>query len=127
MGDDETDVMTDLRCEIEEDHPGLHAAAVRLLDSSPPETVWTQWADWRDPATVLVLRDCAEGGGKPVGYDDWCTLFTGHPGTCSFELTDPEHEEFLANNPAYRHLFERERPSGSVVDLDARPEDSPAD
>ncbi|MCX4661115.1 hypothetical protein [Streptomyces uncialis] len=119
--------MTDLRCEIEEDHPGLHAAAVRLLDNCPPETVWTQWADWRDPQTVLVMRDCADGDGRLPGNDDWCTLFAGHPGTCSFDLVDPEHEEFLAANPAYRHLFERERPQGAVTDLRPRPEDSPAD
>lgn len=116
LGDDETDVVTDLRCEIEEDHPGLHAAAVRLLDSSPPESVWTQWADWRDPRTVLVLRDCAEGNGKPVGRDDWCTLFTGHPGACSCGLLDPEHEKFLAAHPAYRHLFERDGPEGFLAD-----------
>ncbi|MEU0689399.1 hypothetical protein [Streptomyces uncialis] len=120
--------MTELRCEMEEEHAGLHVAAVRLLDNSPPETVWTQWADWRDPQTVLVLRDCADGDGRPSsGDDDWCTLFADHPGNCSFDLVDPEHEEFLAANPAYRHLFERGRPSGSAADLDARPKDSPTD
>ncbi|MFJ7422834.1 hypothetical protein ACIQXD_30155 [Streptomyces uncialis] len=127
LGDDETDVMTDLRCEVEEDHPGLHAAAVRLLDSLPPETVWTQWTDWRDPVSVLVLRDCADGDGRPSSGDDWCTLFAGHPGTCSFELTDPEHEEFLAANPAYRYLFEREGLRGESADPGPYPEGSPAD
>lgn len=105
LGDDEADVLTELRCEIEEDHHGLHAAAVRLLGDCPPETVWTQWADWRDPEAVLVLRDCSQGDGPP-GEDDWCTLFVGHPGACSYRLADPEHEEFLAANPTYRHLYE---------------------
>ncbi|MFD4832671.1 hypothetical protein ACFWPV_22845 [Streptomyces uncialis] len=118
---------TDLHCEIEEDHVGLHAAAVRLLNNSPPRTVWTQWVDWRDPEVVVVLPDCPEVDGGPPGKDDRCTLFAGHPGTCSFDLVDPEHEEFLAANPAYRHLFERERPQGAVTDLRPRPEDSPAD
>ncbi|MFD8935400.1 hypothetical protein ACFV0R_09095 [Streptomyces sp. NPDC059578] len=109
FGDGEIDVMTDLRCELEADHRGHHADAVRLLDGSPPETLWTQWTDWRVPVKVLVLRDCARVGGEdPRGGDDACTLFADHPGTCSFDLFDPEHERFLAAHPAYRYLFARE-------------------
>lgn len=123
--DREVDVMTDLRCEIGTGHPGRHCGAVRLLDVSPPGTVWTQWADWSDPDTVLVLPDCLKGNGEPPGLDDACTLFMGHPGMCSFDLFDPDHEAFLEANPAFRYLFERgsapEQPPGT----DDQTKDSP--
>ncbi|MFE9659643.1 hypothetical protein [Streptomyces sp. NPDC005955] len=105
VDDESIDVMTDLRCEVEKDHPGLHAAVVRLLYGSRPETVWTQWVDWRAPAGVLVLGDCPGERRVPSGRDDWCGLFVDHPGRCSFDLVDPEHEAFMAANPAYRRLF----------------------
>ncbi|MFD5552739.1 hypothetical protein ACFWIA_02735 [Streptomyces sp. NPDC127068] len=111
------EVMTHPRCELEDDHRGLHAAAVRFLDMEPPKTVWAQWADGRDPESVVVLRDCARGNGAPPGADDRCTLYVDHPGTCSFDLLDPEHEHLMATNGAYRRMFER----GRVSD----PEDSP--
>ncbi|MFD5557030.1 hypothetical protein ACFWIA_24720 [Streptomyces sp. NPDC127068] len=105
VGDEPVDVMTDLRCEVEKDHPALHAGVVRLLYGSRPETVWTQWVDWRAPARVLVLGDCPGERRVPSGRDDWCGLFVDHPGRCSFDLVDPEHEAFMAANPAYRRLF----------------------
>lgn len=105
--DRDADVNTELRCEIGTGHPGRHADAVRLLYHSSPSTVWAQWSDGGAPQSVIILPDCLEHNGEPPGKDDACCLFVGHPGACSFDLFDPEHEAFLSANPAYWYLYRR--------------------
>ncbi|MFI1017911.1 hypothetical protein [Streptomyces sp. NPDC020965] len=99
------DVMTGLRCELQQHHTGPHFAIVRLLYAFRPDAVWTRWTDGHDPETVLVLPDCPRDTGTPPDPDDHCTLFLHHPGRCSFTLTDPERQRLLHDHPHQQRLF----------------------
>ncbi|MFJ6569961.1 hypothetical protein ACIQNU_21320 [Streptomyces sp. NPDC091292] len=61
------------------------------------------WSDGCEPGWFAVLPDCPADNGRPIPYDEACTLFSRHPGGHSFELDDPEADS-VRETAEYRLL-----------------------
>ncbi|MEU9603218.1 hypothetical protein [Streptomyces sp. NPDC048057] len=96
-------IVTGLRCALEEHDTGPHFDLVRELDDRSDgdddraSGIWARWKSGIEPSCVTILQDCSIHNGKPGGANDACTLFAGHLGGHSHEFTDPEYEAALAS------------------------------
>ncbi|MGW1977454.1 hypothetical protein [Streptomyces sp. NPDC001889] len=91
------EVVTRLRCGLEEHPDGPHFDLVRELDDASRGEVWTWWDEGRSPEAVGLLPDCPADNGEAAGANDACALFDGHFGAHSFAFVDPEYEAVLAS------------------------------
>ncbi|MGW6455946.1 hypothetical protein ACWF94_08455 [Streptomyces sp. NPDC055078] len=97
------EVVTGLRCAMEEHADGPHFDLVHELKDAGRGEVWVRWESGCEPECVAVLPDCPADNGKPDGENDACTLFSEHPGGHSFAFCDPEYDAILAS-PEYDRL-----------------------
>ncbi|MEU5977156.1 hypothetical protein [Streptomyces sp. NPDC047315] len=107
-------IVTGLRCALEEHDTGSHFDLVRELDDGEGSGIWARWKSGIEPSAVTIQQDCPIHNGKPGAANDACTLFAGHSGGHSHEFTDPEYEAALASPEFVRMSAEFEGPAGPV-------------
>jgi hypothetical protein len=83
-GADPGDVESTLRCVLQSHVASDHQALVRELADSKDGSLWTAWSEGQDPAELSVRSGCAARRA-----DEACCSFADHPGSHTYELTDP--------------------------------------
>ncbi|MFH8614200.1 hypothetical protein ACH4E8_03865 [Streptomyces sp. NPDC017979] len=99
-------IVTGLRCALEEHDDGPHFDLVRELDDHDGDGsggIWAHWENGIEPSCVKIRQDCSMDNGEPGAANDACTLFAEHPGGHSHEFSDPEYEAVLTD-PEFVHL-----------------------
>jgi hypothetical protein len=79
-------VECDLQCFLEEHEDGEHHGLVTDTAGEGPD-LWATWSEDAPAATLVHLTACTRENGKDGGLQECCTLFTRHPGRCTFDLT----------------------------------------
>jgi hypothetical protein len=95
-GADPDDVESKLHCVLQSHVGGDHQALVHELANSKDGSLWTAWSDGQHPAELSVRSDCAARRA-----DDACCSFAHHPGSHTYDLTDPW------NLPVHQPRFSR--------------------
>jgi hypothetical protein len=80
-------VETGLECFLEVHAEGDHYGLVTDTAGAAPD-VWVTWCEGKPPSTLAHLPACPRDNGQDGGLHDVCTLFTGHPGRCTFTPYD---------------------------------------
>lgn len=81
---DPDDVELALCCVLQAHVAGAHQALVRELADSKDDSLWTAWCDGQDPAELSARSDC-----PARKADEGCCSFEHHPGSHTYDLSDP--------------------------------------
>jgi hypothetical protein len=84
-------VENELQCFLEAHSDGDHYGLVADTARDAPD-LWATWSGANPPAVLTRLTACARDNGKEGGRQDACSLFTRHPGRCTFDLVGQEAE-----------------------------------
>jgi hypothetical protein len=100
-GNDLTDFVVEnwLQCFLEEHSDGSHYGLVTDTIRGVPD-VWATWSGENQPTSLTHIAACTRNNGKEGGLQDSCSLFSHHPGQCTFDLIDPEAES-IRTSPEY--------------------------
>lgn len=77
-------VETRLECFLDAHAEGDHYGLVTDTAGAAPD-VWVTWSEGEPPATLTHLPACPKDNGQDGGLHDVCTLFSRHPGRCTFD------------------------------------------